>query len=128
MAMNETEKTQDALLGRMFAKARADEPGVSEALFARILADAAREQRKASAGVAARPGLIRAAIAALGGWGSIGGLAAATLAGVWIGFGGMTAVAPQLGQVLGTDTAAYDLYPTEDYMFTADLAIGGLDG
>ena len=98
MAMNETEKTEDALLGQVFAQARADEPAVSDALFARILADAEREQRKVAAGVATRPGLIRAAILALGGWGSIGGLAAATLAGVWIGFGGMTAIAPQLGQ------------------------------
>ncbi|WP_204115839.1 hypothetical protein [Shimia biformata] len=79
------------VLETFFDAARADPSATpSEALLQRIMADAAAEQFAATAPAPVRgkrKGPIAALVAALGGWQPVGGLAVATLAGVWIGFG-----------------------------------------
>jgi len=77
-------------LGRYFEAARARAPRPSPALMDRIAADAEMVQEgfgaaRAAQGEGAAPGLLRQLYHVLGGWPSATGLAAATLAGVWIG-------------------------------------------
>ncbi|MBC7154195.1 MAG: dihydroorotate dehydrogenase [Rhodobacteraceae bacterium] len=94
------------------AAGRAARPDPSADLMARIVADALAEMpapRPLSRPAPAAPPRrgVRARIAALtGGWGNLGGLVAATLVGVWIGFaapGPLAALsAGVLGEVLGT--------------------------
>lgn len=76
---------RDDALDDLFAAARgAEDWEMSEALTARIMADAAAEMpRPAAAPV--RRGPWAALVAALGGWPAVSGLAAATVAGVWLG-------------------------------------------
>ncbi|MEX0304463.1 MAG: hypothetical protein AB3N24_18750 [Leisingera sp.] len=72
----------------LFAASRAEPPAVPDHLTAAILEDAAREQPglqpAAPARRASKP-LWRQLIEAIGGWPAIGGLAAASAAGLWIG-------------------------------------------
>lgn len=72
----------------LFAAARSDRPAVPEHLSAAILADAAREQagfQPERPARAARLPKWRQLIEAIGGWPAMGGLAAASAAGLWIG-------------------------------------------
>ncbi|NSY40039.1 hypothetical protein [Leisingera sp. ANG59] len=72
----------------LFAAARSGRPAVPEHLNAAILADAARVQpgyQPAAPAQAARQPLWRQLTEALGGWPALGGLAAASAAGLWIG-------------------------------------------
>ena len=71
----------------LFAQARAVTPVVSDGLFARIMADAAAVDmvRQPRAPVLPQKGWFAGLLAALGGWPALGGLAMATVAGVWIG-------------------------------------------
>ncbi|WP_095590312.1 hypothetical protein [Actibacterium ureilyticum] len=83
-----SDKHDDDILNAYFAEMRADAPVPSQDLLARIVADAEREQPKA-APKAAAPGGGRV----LSWWRDLpgrmalaGGLTAATVAGVWIGY------------------------------------------
>ena len=106
-----------------FAAARAVPPAVPDALMARVLADAAAEITARGAPVpprgAVRESLWSQLVAALGGRGALAGMAAAGLAGVWIGFAqpvalpflpdaGVVELFPSdldlLGEVLAADT------------------------
>lgn len=85
--MADTEKALEELED-LFAAARSERPAVPEHLSAAILADAAREQagfQAAAPARAARQPLWRQLIEAVGGWPAMGGLAAASAAGLWIG-------------------------------------------
>ena len=106
----------DAGLDALFAAARAAEAPVPGHLLARVLADAdAHMPRPAPVAAPARPAASRGWLAGvldmLGGRGAVAGLAAAGLAGVWIGF-----VQPvDLGRV-GLQSSAVDaveLYPAD---------------
>ncbi len=66
------------------ARGAGDDMPVSDALMARIIADAAAEMPRPVA-MAPKRSLGTALFAALGGWTAISGLAAATVAGVWLG-------------------------------------------
>lgn len=98
--------TDDDLDG-LFAEARADSPAPSPALMARILADAAAVQPRPAAAPPRRAvprfGL-GAVLAALGGFGSLAGLASAAVAGLWIGLAPPAAV----------DDLAASLWPVDD--------------
>jgi hypothetical protein len=106
-----------------FAAARATPPAVADDLMARVLADAAAEcpVRPAPAPLrgVVRESLWSQLVAAVGGRGALAGMAAAGLAGVWIGFAqpvalpfvpdaGTVELFPSdldlLGDVLATDT------------------------
>ncbi|MGC8201887.1 dihydroorotate dehydrogenase [Aliiroseovarius sp. PTFE2010] len=74
------------MLDDLFSAARADGPVPSGDLMARIMADAEAQIAVAQAApVPARRRGWRAALAALGGWGAVAGLGAATFAGLSIG-------------------------------------------
>lgn len=97
------------MLDDLFASARTDaraEP--SEALMARILgdADAAMERDVAPVRARAVPGW-RVWLRALGGWPSVGGLAMATLAGIWVGLSADTLLPASLGDLVQGQTNMY---------------------
>ena len=94
------------------ARAEAARPA-PEALLARVIADAAREARPARA-AGPRPGRLAAALASLGGWPALGGLATAGVAGLWLGFSPPLAV-EDLGGWLGATGASADLLLPDDY-------------
>jgi hypothetical protein len=99
---------QDGAIERLLAEMRADPPEPSAALLARVMDDAMAAAEATAMPIAApvaapvaaprravRSGRgasvwSRAAIA-LGGWGSVGGMLTATVAGLWIGFSGAAA-------------------------------------
>ena len=88
MADDRQEKAEDTL-DALFAEARRVEPDAD--LVARVLADAEAVQREAARPPLqpARAGILRrppAWIAALGGWGGFGGVTAAGLVGLAVGF------------------------------------------
>lgn len=78
------------MLEDLFATARsASQPHVSPELLARVLTDAETHQPDAGGFEAVEvrnTGRWQQFISAIGGWPSLTGLAAATVAGVWIGF------------------------------------------
>ena len=83
-----SERDDMAELDAAFAAARDAQPEPSDALMARIMADAAAVQAGRVAAV--RPSARRArrgakVLALLGGWPALGGLVTATVAGVWLG-------------------------------------------
>lgn len=86
----------DAALEAFFDATRRTTPVASGAMLARILADAetVRTTAQAPARRPVRPARLRDL---LGGWPSMAGLAAATLAGLWIGAGLPEAV-PGMGE------------------------------
>ncbi len=93
--MNENNKMRDldeAELEGLFAAARAEVPAPAADLLARIMADAdacqptAPAQARPQSGRSPMHALVRGALAAIGGWGGLAGLATAALAGVWIGY------------------------------------------
>lgn len=109
----------DTRLADFFAAARSAAPAPSDALMARILADAeAAMPRGAEAPVRSGPeprrwgggGGLLDWFGAFGGWGGVGGLATATLAGLWFGYAGLTdpaSLAASVSAVLtGGGTAA----------------------
>lgn len=75
----------DGRLDALLAEARALRPEPAQALVARILLDADRLAPAAAAPPAPARAPRRGWMAALGGWPALGGLAAAAVAGVWIG-------------------------------------------
>lgn len=112
----------DTGLEAFFAAGREYAPVPSDALMARVLADAeAGLVRPAVAVAAARPaarrGLLRAAIGSIGGWAGLGGLATATAAGVWIGFAGL--VDPLDAGGLIAPSLSVELMPGTDSFLTA---------
>ena len=107
-----TDKTDmDALLNELFTEAKSSpEAEVSEDFMARVLANAEALQPAAPGLVPAAPtrGFWGSLFDTLGGWQGTGGLAAATMASVFIGFSGAEALTIDgLATVLGTDTEYY---------------------
>lgn len=97
-----TEKdTDDKMLDALFDAAREDAAATpSASLMARVLEDASALQPSAEPGAVQgrRDGFWRALLRNLGGWPSVGGLATAAVAGLWIGIAGSTS---QIGSTLG---------------------------
>lgn len=128
------DRHEDAALEQFFDAARRDRAEPSEALMARVLADALDAQ----AGQAAQAQHARATRHrvllwmqlrdALGGWPALGGLAAAGVAGLFIGFSAPAAVndlaATILGQPAETDSYLVDLMPELDFDIAMDLNEG----
>lgn len=115
-------------LDALFAEARMTRPDPSEALMASILSAAAAEQAAWAAPkpapVVVRRGPLAMLVAALGGWASVGGLAAASITGLVIGIAGPDAVlnAPGLSSfstasvVSGEDYSAYEIFDLASIM------------
>lgn len=103
----------DDLLDDLFAEAKAeakDSGLVTDDFMARVLADAEALQPVA---VAVAPpvrsrSLLRAIFDTIGGWQGTGGLVAATMASVWIGFSGADALTVEgLQAIVSGDTDFY---------------------
>ncbi|NIZ14706.1 hypothetical protein [Phaeobacter sp. HF9A] len=125
MADHQDDKTDFEDLDALFAEARdAATPELPEALMSAILADAAAEQSSwQTVAVTARPdrrGPLALLVMALGGWGSVGGLVAASCTGLWIGIADPEAAqwAPGFTLTAANSTtfssAAYAAYETFD--------------
>jgi hypothetical protein len=114
-----TDRHDDDILEAFFQTARANAPGLPAPLAARIAADAERllpAQR-------ARPAAwLAAATAALGGWRPLAGLAAAGIAGLWVGIAPPAPLADLAGAVLD-DPVELDL--SELYALADDTWIEG---
>jgi hypothetical protein len=120
---------KDDDLDILFAAARAERPEPSEALMARVLADALANQpapvRAAPAPVIAPAAPQRGPLAALadlfGGFGALAGMGAAAVAGVFIGFvqpDGLTALSDAVSYtVLGGTLESVALMPSVDPLF-----------
>lgn len=114
-------------LERAFAAMKARQTGPDAALTARILADADRVQAargRAAAPARPRRGRLGALVQALGGWPSLAGLAAAGLAGVWLGISPPAALTGMAQTLLGGGTGSYliDLDPAAAF----EIAEGAL--
>ena len=105
---------EDGALDALFAAARAAPVAPSDALLARVLADAADVQPAAAPpGVARRgqPGRTRWHLwDLLGGWPVAGSAAAAGIAGLWLGLSPPAAVENLAADLLGSSTAV-SLWP-----------------
>ncbi len=120
----------EAALVAVFAAARAAAPEPSAVFLARVLADAEAVQAQRRAPVPSRParqGRWRGILAALGGWGAAGGLATATLAGLWLGFAGAQGTGAVAGLLAGEDEqiGTLDLIPDFDSFALAALETEG---
>lgn len=104
----------DAGLETYFDSARRTAPLPSEAMLARIMADAERVRAGAPSAASHRPLKTRLRDL-LGGWPTMAGLATAALAGLWIGTG-------LPGPVPGTGEPEYLVDITPEMAF--DLALG----
>jgi len=116
-----TEHDLDALLAAA-AKDAAQAP--SGDLMARVLADAeAMQPQAASLAPAPRRGVLAGIVSALGGWPSLGGLAAATVAGVWIGFSATPVILPDgLAGLVDDETTQYLAYLDTGYGYPEEDA------
>lgn len=82
-----TTSDNDTDLDLLFAEARRSSPELPDDLAVRILTDAeAVRLERSRPAVPADRGLIRSLYDGLGGWQGLGGLMAASVAGVWVGF------------------------------------------
>lgn len=102
-------------LDRLFAEARAEQHLPGDDLMARLMADAARNAplRAAPIGPEKRFGGVMGFLAALGGWPALGGLAMATLAGLWIGIAPPESLNDFAASVLG-EQVTVSLFPDLD--------------
>lgn len=117
MAMTDG-RDDDLDLERFFRAARASAPEPSEAFLTRLAAQGAAEQarivpRALPLRAQKRRGIMAALAAALGGWaalgGMAGGLATATVAGLWIGLAGTPTLVQAVGygSTITTESANY---------------------
>lgn len=106
---------EERALDALFDVARSDVPEPSPDLLARVLSDAEAVQagRLAETGKTpprrrAVPGFWKMLIAAIGGWPSLGGVAAAGIAGLWIGLNPPSAIQDQISQALA-ETSGFEM-------------------
>lgn len=112
---------KDDMLDDLLATSRAQTPQPDDALMSRVLADAARvaaTRRKTR-----HPGIWAQFVDALGGWPAIGGLAAATVAGIWVGVAPPERVENLAAMVIG-DTVTVSLFVAETEFDVGDIADG----
>ena len=114
----------DDMLDDLFASARAQTTQPSDELMARVLADAVAVQSAQSAFAdAAPPGLWDRMLDVLGGWPAISGLAAATVAGVWIGVAPPSTVQDLTADIVG-DEVSVGLWSPDFGFETGDIIDG----
>lgn len=119
MVDNEREKFD---LDGFFDAAKAQNPEPSNALMARVMAQALEIQIENAPEIRVMPApkpnnIWGAMLAAIGGWPAVTGLATATVAGVWIGFSATLGVGDAMVSVLasGQDVYVVDAFPGFDF-------------
>lgn len=125
--MPDDDMPADDILDGFFEAARQQQPQIPEGVVARILADADREQahhlNRSVIPVRSKRSFFGDVVAALGGWPSLAGLAAATLAGVWIGYSPPTSLDSIALSVLGSETVSFggfDIMTSDDTLFALE--------
>jgi len=114
----------DDMLDDLFAQARSIDAKPSHAFLARVLADADGVQAAMRPKQAAVPGgLWTRMLDALGGWPAVSGLAAATIAGVWIGVAPPSSMQDLTASLIG-DEVSVDFFATDFAFDTGALADG----
>ncbi|WP_234417106.1 hypothetical protein [Loktanella sp. Alg231-35] len=114
----------DDMLDDLFGQARAQQPvAPSDDLIARVLADAAGVQHAPIAQVADQPGAWARIMDAIGGWPALSGLAAATVAGVWVGIAPPSSVSDLTASLMG-DAVSVDLFSTNLLLDAGALSDG----
>lgn len=117
--MSKTDKHETGLndieLEQFFAAGRSEQVEPSEALMARVLADAEAETHTRHAAkprhrATPRAGVFASLRAALGGWPVMASMATATAAGIWIGAAAPDRLSTVTGGLIGSATSAqYEL-------------------
>ncbi|MDP3342740.1 dihydroorotate dehydrogenase [Frigidibacter sp.] len=133
MTMADPHNTTDPeiALEAFFAAGRSAAAEPSATFLARVLAEAEAVQAERDAPIAEPPapqqGLWAGIIAALGGWGGAGGLATATMAGVWLGFAGVQGSGTLTAFLAAPEEAAVtlELIPEFDSFVLAALETEG---
>lgn len=124
--------SEDAFLEAHFAAARRQAERMPEALAARMLADATEVQAARAAGAeraaagrggsGAASGLVGQLMRVLGGWPTMGGLAAACAVGVWLGVAPPDFLPDPIGMVL---QQSGDVNLLDSYALSSVLAEDG---
>ena len=131
--MTELDRKGDALDPFFAALRDIEVPEAGPDLLARVLGDAEAEQARRAVpamtrGAGARPGLFATFLRAIGGWPAMGGLAAATFAGVWIGVAQPATlsenVSPWLQSIGLTSADDFSLDPVSSLAMTLAAAEG----
>lgn len=112
---------RDDMLDDIFAQARAQAPQPGDALMARVLEGAVPPASPAHC--PRRQGLWARLSDSLGGWPALGGLAAATVAGVWIGIAPPDSVENLAASVIG-DAVTVPLFSADAMFDVGDFADG----
>lgn len=105
----------DDMLNDLFAEVREVKPVPSDALMMRVLADGDAVQLGAATRPAVQPGLWTRMMDMVGGWPAVSGLAAATVAGIWVGVAPPASVSDMTASLIG-DEVSISLFST-DLMF-----------
>ena len=134
--MDKIDRDDDMMLEACFAAARARDVQPSATLLARVSADAGMVQaaflepagavRPGRDETTGAPGALAAVLGVLGGWRALGGMIAATLAGVWIGMNGALPVQTATSALFDTTetVASVDLMPGYEVL----ASLSGLEG
>lgn len=121
--MTMTNPNED-MLNEVFAQARAVDVSPSDDVMARILADAATVQDEfATRPMPEKAGLWDRMMDALGGWPAVSGLAAATVAGIWVGVAPPTAIEDLTSSVIGDEINVS--FFSSDFGFDTEVLIDG---
>lgn len=120
-----TEAMQDRDdLDDLFAVARASRPVPSDALMARVLADALAEQPKAAGtmpvAVVPQAGLWSRVAGLFGGFGALAGIGSAAAAGLFIGYVQPAGLSVLDDAVLGTPLETVELMPDVDGLLAGE--------
>lgn len=105
----------DSELDNLFASARAETVAPSDALLARIVADAGAVGDARVLPAQPVLGFWQTLRAVIGGWPALGGMATATLAGVWIGFA-PPPVIDALATTVWGETTTISLFSSDDIL------------
>ena len=111
------------MLDGLFAQARNEAPAPSDDLMARILSDAAAVQPKQTAPIAAAPGLWVRMMDMIGGWPAVSGMAAATIAGIWVGVAPPSSIEDLTAALIG-DEVSISLFETDLMLDAGALSDG----
>lgn len=111
----------DDMLDDIFAQARSVAPVPSDTLIARVLADAVPPVPTRTRQV--RRGLLARLLEVIGGWPAMGGLATATVAGIWVGVAPPASVADLMATLIG-DEISVSLFSTDLVLETGGLIDG----
>jgi hypothetical protein len=108
MKMTADTEAEIEALENLLAEAAQVPPEVPPQLAARILADARAEQARVLRRPVSRGGFLEWLRASVGGWPAVGGLAAATCAGFWIGISPPQGIPDAGALLLDAETAQFE--------------------